>query len=183
MILCDSTRETPLIFSDQSTFKSKAEVSKTDENYNKKQTLSILYFLKDFSFHISEFGVKEVQHETIMNYIKDLIKRVQPEYLTFDQKNIFSMIKLSFGLDINFPNVPKPVIEVKQNSIEKILEMFKNIIIVLAVIGVLGVLILVFFLEGFPKVKNTWMRFITSIDDKGHKLLFFVLLGIYCIFT
>ena len=136
------------------------------------ESLSTLYFLKNFVLKLSPSQKTSLGHPKIREYLRKLMLRVDPKVLNHDQKSMFNMVKVSLGFTLDFPK------EIKQPPKEKtfpltIIKIFVYGVLFVAFVGVIGVFLDEknndFFVGNYQKLRGTF-------QEKGLWVLFLCLL-------
>lgn len=93
--------------------------AKVDKSF---ESVSTLYFLKNFILQLTPQKKKDLAHPKIKDYLAKLLLRIRPETLNHDQKSMLSMVKLSLGFSLDFSSKKKPSPPVRESRLVKVLK-------------------------------------------------------------
>lgn len=86
------------------------------------ESVSTLYFLKNFILHLTPQKKKDLNHPKIRDYLSKLLLRIRPETLTHDQRGMLSMVKVSLGFPLDFSTKKTPSPPPKESRVLKVLK-------------------------------------------------------------
>ena len=142
------------------------------------ETLSTLYFLKNFVLSLNTYQRIQLSDPVIKEYLVTLLERIEEDFLSFDQKNILKMVKISLGFDLNI-NWKKE----NQNQAKKpffLIHIFNfsiaTVVIIFLVASIIGFLLSE---EGFPRFLQLCNVFKVKLNQQHQFQIFIVLFVSY----
>lgn len=163
--------EIPFFLTEPAKKKPKKLAAYEDKVDKALESVSTLYFLKNFVLDLTPQKKKDLTHPKIKEYLAKLLLRVRPETLNHDQKAMLSMVKVSLGFPLDFSNKKASPAAPKQES--RVLKALKYVFFILASLMFFSALGYSIISENDEALGRIYHKVRMELASTGHNLVIF----------